>query len=461
MPIDVPIDAKRPRCLRRSFGPAVWTAAAAAWLLAVAALIAPAAAQSLISDDEIEELLKDYSRPVLKAAGLERGDVNMRIVNDRSFNAFVLDGRNVFIHTGTLMQTDTPNQVIGVIAHEVGHIDGAHVAALRSDLQRAQMQMLLAKLLGIAVAITAKSGEALVAGDELIIRGILARRRQQESAADQAGLRFLNATQQSARGMLETFEKLGIENRAYGVNPYLLSHPTETARIAQLRESVQRSPNFNTKDPPELQLRHDLVRAKLRGFTLPPQDVTRLYGPTDVSLPARYARAIAANCSGNCARNVGEIDALIKDKPTNAYFWDLKGHVYAREGRHKEAAPALRKALQLRNNRSQLVKMELARTLVDMNDPSQLDEAIKLLEVALDTREPDAGGQQILARAYAAKGRVPEADVAMAQAHLYGGDCKQAIIFAKRAQRALPVGGRAWIKADDILKTTTRKDCEG
>ena len=137
----------------------------------------PATAQSLIFDDEIEELLKDYARPILKAAGLERGEIKMQIVNDRSFNAFVLDGRNVFLHTGTLMQADTPNQVIGVIAHEVGHIDGAHLAALRSDLARAQTQMLLARLLGIGAAIAARSGEAIVAGDELIVRGILSRRR--------------------------------------------------------------------------------------------------------------------------------------------------------------------------------------------------------------------------------------------------------------------------------------------
>src|SRR5262249_18585309 len=150
-------------------------------------------------------------------------------------------------------------------------------------------------------------------------------------------------------------------------------------------------------------------------------------------------------------------DALIKDKPNNAFFWELKGHVFGRDGKYRDSAPALRKALQLRGNKSQLVKMELARVLVEMNDPSQLDEAIKLLEVALDTREDDAGGYQILARAYATKGRVPEADVAMAQAHLAGGDRAQAVIFAKRAQRGLAVGSRAWLKADDIIKTTSRE----
>lgn len=414
-------------------------------------------AQSLIYDDEIEGLLTDYARPILKAAGLGQGTITMRIINDRTFNAFVMDGRNVFMHTGVLMQADTPNQVIGVIAHEVGHIDGAHLAALRSEIERVQTGMMVTRLIGLAAAILSRNSAALVAGDDPWLKTFLARRRQQESAADQAGIRFLNGTGQSGRGMMETFEKLGVENRAYGVNPYLLSHPTERTRIAQLRDAVQSSVHFNTKDSPELQLRHDLVRAKLRGFTLPAQDTLRMYPATDTSLPARYARAIANNCSGTCTRAMGEIDALIKERPTSPFFLELKAHVYAREGKHALAVPHLRQALKLVGNRSHLLRMELAKLIVEANDPAGLDEAIKILEVSMDTRPDDVGGHTILARALYAKQRRPEADVAMAQAHLAGGDPKQAVIFAKRAQRELPSGSRAWLKADDIIKTTPRE----
>jgi predicted Zn-dependent protease len=416
--------------------------------------LAPAArAQSIIFDDEIEELLKDYARPILKAANLGQGNVAMRIINDRTFNAFVLDGRNVFVHTGLIMQADTPNQVIGVIAHEVGHIDGAHLAALRSEMQRMQTGMLVTRIIGIAAAVLSRSGAAVVAADDIWLKTFLARRRSQEGAADQAGLRFLEQTGQSGRGMLETFERLGMENRAYGVNPYLLSHPTERLRIAQLKERAEASPHFNKRDTPELQLRHDLVRAKLRGFTLPAQDVFRIYPPENKSLPARYARAIAANCS----KAVGEIDALIKERPNSPYFWELKGHVYSKEGRFAQAVPAIRQALKLNGNRSHLLRMELAKGIVETGDIAQYDEAIRILEVSIDTRPDDIGGYRTLARAYAAKNRVAEADVAMAQAHLISGDPKQAIIFARRAQRALPQGSRAWLKADDILKTLPRE----
>ena len=440
-----------------------WKSAMAGACAASLAMLAPldARAQSLIFDDEIEELLRDYARPILKAAKLEnRGGearVSMRIINDPTFNAFVLDGSNVFMHTGLLMQADTPNQVIGVIAHEVGHIDGAHLAALRSEMQRMQTGMMITRIIGIAAAILSRNGAALVAADDAWLKTFLARRRSQEGAADQAGLAFLESTGQSGRGMIETFERLGQENRAYGVNPYLLSHPTERTRVAQLRQRVEASKFLNVKDSPDLQLRHDLVRAKLRGFTLPAQDVMRMYPPEDKSLPARYARAIAANCSGNCSKAIAEIDALIKEKPASPYFWELKGHVYGKEGKHVQTIPALRQALKLGGNRSHLVRMELAKAIVESGDVNQYDEAIKILEVSIDTRPDDIGGYRTLARAYYAKNRGPEADVAMAQAHLIGGSPQQALIFAKRAQKVLPHGSRGWLKADDILKTLPKE----
>ena len=185
--------------------------------------VLPATAQrlNLIRDTEIEELLKDYSRPIFRAAGRESQNIDMRIVQSDSFNAFVMDGRNVFMHTETLMQSDTPNQVIGIIAHETGHIAGAHPATLRNDLKTAQSQQLLLLLLGIGLMVGgAMSGTdtgrelgglgqgVMLGGETAVIRSFLLKRRSQEAAADQAGLEYLTTTKQSGRGMLETFERL-------------------------------------------------------------------------------------------------------------------------------------------------------------------------------------------------------------------------------------------------------------
>ena len=274
--------------------------------LAAAALPArEAAAQGLplIRDTEIENLLNDYARPIFRAAGLGTGRVAMRIVRNDGFNAFVLDGRNVFIHTGTLMQAKTPNEVIGVIAHEAGHIAGGHMAALRARIAKDQTRALLVQLLGIGAMIGGAGRDdrdisgagqgVMVGGSEIIMRSLLSERRS-ESAADQAGLNYLNATRQSGRGMLETFERFAQQEYVSDAHKdaFARSHPVATDRIARLRELVQASPHASAKDDAQLQLRHDLMRAKLSGYLERPTTVFNRYPVTDKSLPARYARAI-------------------------------------------------------------------------------------------------------------------------------------------------------------------------
>jgi predicted Zn-dependent protease len=185
--------------------------------------VLPATAQrlNLIRDTEIEELLKDYSRPIFRAAGLESQNIDMRIVQSDSFNAFVMDGRNVFMHTETLMQSDTPNQVIGIIAHETGHIAGAHPATLRNDLKTAQTNGCCAAARHRPDGRRAMSGRipgelggparvscwARDGGDSLV----LLKRRSQERLRTRRGSSTDN-DQATGRGVLETFERLARNN---------------------------------------------------------------------------------------------------------------------------------------------------------------------------------------------------------------------------------------------------------
>jgi len=249
----------------------------------------------LVRDTEIERLLNDYAQPIFRTAGLGSGRVAIKIVNSRIFNAFVVDGRNVFIHTGALMQSETPNQIIGVIAHEAGHIAGGDLAALRARIKRDQTKLILLRILGIGAAIASGDGRAVTAGDDLVMRSMLAERRAQEASADQRGLLFLEQTGQSGRGMLETFERF--QRQEYisdqQKDPFVRSHPVATERLALLRNRVRQSPHFGKRDSAKLQLRHDLMRAKLSGYLEPPATVFNRYPNRDKSLPAKYARAIA------------------------------------------------------------------------------------------------------------------------------------------------------------------------
>ena len=432
---------------------------------AIGAGAAPAAAQGLplIRDTEIENLLNDYAQPIFKAApNLGGGRVRVRIVRNDAFNAFVLDGRSVFIHTGTLIQSETPNQVIGVIAHETGHITGSHVAQMQARLARESTRLLLLRVIGIGVAIATGKGEAVAAGDEIVIRSFLDERRKQEGAADQAGLDFLAATKQSGRGMLETFERFAQQEYISDTykDPFVRTHPIATDRLNQLRTRAHASPFFNTKDNPALQLRHDLVRAKLQGYLEPPSSVLNKYPPSNTTLPARYARSLAKFFRGGpgaLEAALADVDGLIKDRPDNPYFYELKADFLMRSGRSPEAIPLLRQSLKMLGDNATLIQVQLATALIATKSADNLTEASTMLRRSLVT-DPDPRGYRALADVSYQQNKGPEADAAIAQAHLLEGNYKEAKIFATRAKRGLVANSPLWIRMDDILRAKVDDD---
>lgn len=455
-----------------SVSKAKWSRIAVAGGLIATAIMASASTASaqnlpLIRDTEIEGVLSDYAKPIFKSAGLGTGRIKMRIVQNDAFNAFVLDGRNVFVHTGTLMQANTPNEVIGVIAHETGHITGGHMAALRARIAKDQTRSLLAQILGIGLIVAGgvAGGDSanslggagqgvLFGGNEVIMRSLLAERRQQESAADQAGLTFLNATQQSGLGMLTTFERFAAQEYISDAQKeaFARSHPLSTDRLARLRTLVETSPYYSKKDAPELQLRHDLMRAKLSGYLEKPQVVFNRYPESDQSLPARYARALARFFQGGpgaLEASLAQVDGLIASKPNFPYFWEVKGDLLMRSGRNREAIAPLRQALKLDPNAS-LIRVQLAGALQEEASPAAVNEAVALLRKSLVDDE-NSRAFRLLANSYYKQGKRPEADAMIAQAYFLEGDLKQAQLFAKRAQTKLPQGTPEWLKNDDII----------
>ncbi len=437
--------------------------------ITAAPLSAQAQGLSLIRDSEIESLLNDYAQPLFKAAGVNSGRIHMRIVRSDAFNAFVVDNKNVFVHTGMLMQSDTPNQVIGVIAHETGHIANRHMAALRERIRKDRtrallLQILAAGLMGAGAAtgnkdITGLGGSGLSGGPGLVMRSLLAERRSQESSADLAGMRYLNTTKQSGRGMLETFERFAQQEYVSDrhKDPFVRSHPVATDRLNQLRRLVQRSPHYGKADSPEMQLRHDLMRAKLSGYLESPAIVLNRYPRTDNSLPARYARGIARYFQGGrggLEAALQEIDQLIKVRPSNPYFWEVKGDMLMRSGKSREAIPFLRKAIKLSPVKAPLMEVQLATALQNAGKGG-LKESVKLLKKSLRS-DKNPRAYRLLATAYYNNGDRPKADAMTAQAYFLEGNIPQAQIFAKRAYRALKAGTPEWIRNEDILKYRPR-----
>jgi predicted Zn-dependent protease len=415
----------------------------------------------MIRDAEIEQLLRDYTAPIFRVAGLADQNIHVVIIDDKSFNAFVMDAHRIFINVGALMQATTPNQIIGVLSHETGHIVGGHLSRMRQELANVQTAALIGLLLGVgAIVAGARSGSAdsgnvgmaaITAPQALGLNRLLAYQRAQEESADRAGVRFLTMTGQSAKGMYDTFKRFADESlfAAQGANPYFQNHPMPQERMAALTELVK-TPYWAKKDPSELQFRHDMMRAKLFGFTERPATVLAHYPSTDTSLPARYARAISAYRFGDPHNAIGQIDSLLQAMPNNPYFYELKGQALLEGGRPADAIAPLRHAVQLAPN-SSLIQILLAQALIATNDAKSADEAISLLHAAI-IKEPEvADAYTSLAMAYARKNNLADADLASAQAAFARGDNKTARELAERAKQRFPIGSPGWVRADDIV----------
>jgi predicted Zn-dependent protease len=414
----------------------------------------------VVRDAEAEGLLYEYLRPIMKAAGVQMPDV--RLVPSDAFNAFVTDHDHMFVNVGTIIQTETPNELIGVLAHETGHIANEDVAHLTQQMEDTKAALLIGSLLGVgAAAAGAATGSQgvggagttiLSAGGSIAERSLLSFRREQESAADRNAIKYLTATKQSGAGMLATMQRLANQSLliSQSANPYLQSHPMPRERVIQIEALIAKSPYLGAKDSADLQRRHDLVRAKLVGFTWTSDKVLRRYPMSDQSLPAKYARAILAYRTGKPAEAQKQIDALIAANPGDPYFHELKGQSLLDVGNQAAAVASFRKAVALAPN-SSILKILLGQAIIAGNRASDAPEVIKMLTPAVQ-KEPDmAIGYRSLARAYALTNDIAMAQLATAQGLFAEGNYGEAREQAARAQAKLKRGSPAWLRADDIV----------
>ena len=411
--------------------------------------------QSLLRDTEIEETMIDYTKPILLAAGLSPSSVDLYLVNDPSLNAFVTRGQNIFLHSGIILQSDTPNQLKGVIAHEAGHIAGGHI--VRSDYgnRSAYGAMLIAAGIGIAAILAgeAEAGAMVLGGSQQFGQlEALAYSRTNESAADQYAAQYMEATKQSGQGLIDFFDRFRAQEvlsnaRRY---PYFRGHPLSSDRIDALREVVDESEYTDVKDTEEEQNRLEMAKAKLRGFLEGPQVVFSKYPPSDQSQPARYARSVAHFKAADLKNALKEIDSLISENNKNPYFYELKAQILYESGQGQASLKPARKALELKPN-APLLKLALAQSLLEEDVNSSIFEAIELLKSALNTERENSYAWYTLSRAYGEVGMEAEAKYATAEQAYAIGDLARASSFAKRAQTDLDRGDPLWRRASDII----------
>lgn len=428
-------------------------------LLTAAVLFAPGRASAqgftIVRDTEIENTIRLYMAPVFRAAGIDISTVQIYLVKDQSLNAFVAGGMKIFIHTGLLTAADNPRQVIGVLAHETGHITGGHLSRIREGLRAATTQMIIASVLGGAAAAASGNpqgiGAALLGGSEIGQRSLLSYTRGMEQAADQAGVKFLDDSHQSSRGMLEFMKKLQAQEGGVGVSgdPYLRSHPLTADRIRFIQNHVASSPYSDVKTPPDLIAAHARMRGKLNGFIDPPQRTLEHYSADDPSMEAKYARSIALMRLSDTKKALGIIDPLIAATPKDPFLHELRGDILRDAGRNREAAEAYKKAVALLPWAA-LIRVSLAHAQLELNDNSVLDEVIVNVKEALRYEPRNAGAWRQLAIAYGRSDQHGLVSHALAEEAILKGDYVTADRLATRAMKVLPKGSPEWLRSQDI-----------
>ena len=445
-------DSTRSRLSGSSVRARIGAALAAFFLFASA--VQPAKAEGLIRDAEIEDTLRVWGEPLWEAAGLQPEDVSIYILDDPSINAFVAGGQNIFMHTGLLMAANRPNEIIGVMAHETGHISGGHSLrrreAMRESMGPAWISIGLGVLLVAAGAPDA--GAALISSSGNFAMGNLVRHTQaEEASADQAAVGFLEATDQSGEGLITFFNR---EFRPYEyltrrAPPYLVTHPYPSDRVEALRRRVAAQPHYEAVDSDDYMRRFRFMQAKLVGFITPLSQTLATYPESDTSQPARYARAVAYYRVSDLDSARAELDLLVAEDPNNAYFQELYGQILFENNRAEEAIGYYRRSVELAPEEPLLI-IGLARALVAGQGREGADEAIRLLQHAVSLEPDNAFAWRELASARELRGERGLAELASAEQNYSVGNYPLALNFAERARRNLSEGTVAYQRALDI-----------
>ena len=427
--------------------------------LVIVMMTSPARALGLIRDAEIEKLIADYSRPLLIAAGLEPERVGIALVNDKSLNAFVANGQNMYIFTGLILEAEEPNMVIGVIAHEIGHITGGHLARGGEARARAQGPAIIATILGLG-SILAGAGDvgmALIAGGQQFAqRSYLTFSRGQEAAADITALQLLEATGQSPQGIIGMMDQLAnqeILSEAYQ-DPYARSHPMSRDRVNAYIQGAKNSDYFAAKDSAALIARHNMAKAKIYGFLDRPSTTLRRY-KGDESQPGRYARAIALYRQGQQKQAVDLVDSLIKEMPDNAFLHELKGQIYYETGDAALGIAPYEKSVALLPDEP-LLRIGLATCQLGVGanggeaNRAINEAAIANLRRALREDPSNSTAFFQLSKGFGQLGQTALAQWALAE-YYAGAGSPEATRHAQRALKGLPKGSVEYVRAVDIL----------
>jgi len=425
---------------------------ARAFLIGFLMMSGPATAQAIIRDAEIEQALRRIAAPILQAAGLP-ASMRIIVVDDRSLNAFIVDSRTIFVHSGLIMRLEGPAELQAVIAHEAAHIANGHYTRRAANIGQANTVARLGLLLGLAAAVASDNpgaGVGVAVGTAISAQRVLfAHTRAEEASADAAGLRYMIAAGTDPAAMLDVLDLFRGQEAlsAPRQDPYLRTHPLTRDRLRSIRALAAGAP-APAPDATTLYW-YQRMAAKLSAFQNAPARTLRRVGRDDRSEIARLSRAIAYHRQPDTARAMAEIDALVQMRPGDPYYQELRGQILFESRNYGAAVQAYRRAVALAP-RDALILAGYGRALLAADTAAGNRAALDVLTQAR-ARDPfDPRMLRDLALAHARLGQSGLAATATAERYALLGRFDDAQSLATRAMGLLPRGSPGWLRAQDV-----------
>jgi len=424
---------------------------------------------TMIRDAEVESILKSYLDPIVTAAGMNPERAKIYIIVDPELNASAGLGSTLFINTGFILNTDGPSQLVGVFAHEVGHISGGHSVRQEADLKKMTTPAMAMGLLGGALGLLAGSPDvataSLLGGAQVAQRSMLHYSRGREASADQAAVKYLDKLGWSLKGFLEFFDKIKDqellpESRQ---NPYARTHPLTQERLDFVENQYKKSPIKSSTMSRNFENSHKRMKIKLQAYLDSPSRTLSLHKESDKSFLSQYARTIATYRQGNLSQATNLIDALLVSNPEDPYLWELKGEILFEAGEKVKAFRALEKALTLSDN-NPLIQVALAHVLLEMNTADANQRARVELSKALQKENDFGQAWHFLAIAYGRENNIGMAALSLSEQALLGHtreNKERALQQAKRALHHLKKGTPGYRRATDIQTNLAHEEVLG
>jgi predicted Zn-dependent protease len=419
----------------------------------------------VLDDPDISQYINDLGNQVLDIAGPQYFDYHFFVVKSDQFNAFAAPSGLIFFYTGLIRTMKNEDELLSVLAHEIGHVVSRHIAHRMSKQGKVTVATMLLGLASLALGNAALT-QGLLTGSLAANEAVkLSFSRQDEEQADRLSfgwIQGMHRNPKSMEGMLRTMRRI-TRYRTNKLPAYLLTHPNPEARLNYVQSLVDID-----QTPPDAYIKTDnfaFLRFKYRVLSqsIDPEELriscanTLASGrdPEQVTM-AHYGMALLSAMDTNFAEAIKQLQ-VVRAKYPRQYILNVDlGTLYMESGQLDKALPVLREAYR-HDPTDMYAVFRLAQAVEKKGD---LNEAEKLYhEVAKVTPEYSRLYYE-LGRLKAAQGETGVSNFYLAKYYLYEGRMKFAKQYLKRAAKDKTVAKSMQDEAQSILDRLKELDEE-